>query len=87
MYLFDVLLKLIQAFHLVDSEQYKTLKMDVKSWEDTAVEGSEDKVKNFYAKLHKGVLARCCMPIVYFFALKNLTQIMNSSADAEDGLY
>lgn len=86
MYLFDVFLKLIQSFHLVDSEAFKTLKMDVKAWEDTAVEGSEDKVKHFYAKMHKGVLARLCMPIVYFFALKNLTAIMNPETD-EDGLY
>jgi hypothetical protein len=87
MYLFDVFLKIIKAFHLVDSDAYKALKMDVKEWEDTAVEGSEDKVKHFYAKIHKGVLARLAMPIVYFFAVKNLTSIMNPASEEEEGLF
>lgn len=87
MYLFDVFLKIIKAFHLVDSDQFKQLKMDVKEWEEGAVENSEDKVKHFYAKMHKGVLARLAMPIVYFFAVKNLTAIMNPESEQEEGLY
>ncbi|WBL20758.1 hypothetical protein [Zunongwangia sp. HRR-M8] len=89
MRLFDVFLKIIKAFHLVDSEEFAQLKLDVKSWEEDAREGSEDKVKHFYGKMHKGVFTRLLMPIFYFFMLRQVTSIMNPEPQeqGERGLY
>lgn len=89
MYLFDVFLRIIKAFHLVDSDQFLQLKQDVKEYEETALSPNDegkDKIQLMYKKIHKGVLARLAMPILYFFALKNLTSIMNPE-EKEDGLY
>ncbi|MDR5590251.1 hypothetical protein [Christiangramia sp. SM2212] len=88
MYLFDVFLKIIKAFHLVDSDGYNALKQDVKSWEENALspkDEGKDKTQLIYKKIHKGVLARLAMPILYFFALKNLSSIM--TPEKEEGLY
>lgn len=77
MKLFDVILKLIKTLALVSSEDYQQLYTDVKDWENTAVETSEDKMKVMYAKIHKGVFARLMMPFAYFFMLKWVKEITN----------
>ena len=70
MKLFDVILKLIRTFALVESEDYTILKNDVQGWTDSASEDSEDKLQVLYAKMHKGVMLRLAMPFLYFVLLK-----------------
>ena len=89
MRLFDVFLKIIKAFHLVSSDEFQELKADIKTWEEDAKEGSEDKIKHLYGKMHKGVFTRLLMPIFYFFMLRQVTSIMNpeTGEEGERGLY
>jgi hypothetical protein len=77
MRLFDVILKLIKTLTLVNSDDYNQLYTDVKDWENTATETSDDKLKIMYAKIHKGVFARLMMPFAYFFLLKWVKDISN----------
>lgn len=77
MKLFGVILKLIQTLSLTSSEDFQQLSVDVKEWESTATEKSDDKIKVMYAKLHKGVFARLLMPFAFFFVLKELKRLMS----------
>jgi len=45
MFLFHIILKLIQNFHLATTVELQTLKNDVVDWESTATLQSENKLK------------------------------------------
>ncbi len=81
MNLFQVILKLIQTLSLTGQDSYNQLTVDVKEWEATCVETSDDKLKALYAKLHKGVLLRLLTPFLYFFLLKWVRDLQNPSDD------
>ena len=80
MELFDVILKLIRTLTLTSSEEHQQLTADVKGWRSDATENSDDKMKQMYAKIHKGVFVRLLMPFVYFWVLKSV-QNMSSPED------
>lgn len=81
MKLFGVILKLIETLGLTSSQDYNQLNVDVKDWEAQCVEDSDDKMKQMYYKLHKGVFARLLMPFLYFFMLKEVRNLMSPPSE------
>lgn len=81
MNLFDVILKLIDQLGLSTTEDTKKLYNDTKAWELECTEDSEDKLKSFYAKAHKGVFLRLAMPFLYFYLLSWVRNIGKSDDD------
>ena len=85
MNLFSVILKLIRVLNLSDSEEYQLLHNDVKKWElEKAKEGSEDKLGVMYYKLHKGVWFRLAAPFLFYFAMKEIKNVMSSEPEGDD---
>lgn len=86
MKLFHVILKLILSLNLTDSETFSQLTVDVKAWEVEAIEGSDDKLKHFYAIAHKGVWLRLATPFIYIFLMGWVKDILNGKTNDDDFL-
>lgn len=85
MNLFSVILKLIKVLNLTDSDEYQTLYNDVKAWElKNATKDSDDQLGKIYYKIHQGVWARLAFPFLYFFALKEVKNIMSPNVEGDD---
>ena len=84
MKLFGVILKLIQTLGLTSSDEFQVLHNDVKQWElEKATENSSDTIGKMYHKLHQGVFARLLFPFLYFFALKEVKNIMSDETETD----
>lgn len=81
MFLFHIILKLIQNFHLATTVELQTLKNDVVDWESTATLQSENKLKKLYAKIHEGVGFRLFSPFLYVLLVKWVNDQLNPTPD------
>ena len=67
MWAIDLILKLIEDFHLVPSDKLKQLVTDCDDWARTATKDSKNKLKSAYAKAHEGIALRLALPFVFFY--------------------
>ncbi len=81
MNLIDVILELIKQFSLVPTDKQRQLRTDCESWESTATEESENKLKAMYAKAHKGIWLRLITPFVFFYLRKEFSSIEQKEDD------
>ena len=66
MYLFHIILKLLENMHLVTSSELQQLTVDVHDWEKTAtIDNKDSKLKSLYGKLHQGIAFRLISPFIY----------------------
>lgn len=83
MTLIGVILKLIEFLSLTSSDELRQLTVDAKEWQSTCHAESDEKLKVLYAKLHDGIAFRLFAPFLYFFALKQVKQIMTGDDSPE----
>jgi hypothetical protein len=86
MNLFSGILKMIQMLGLVsDSQEFQLLHNDVNKWTlEKATKDSDDKLGQFYWKLHQGIWFRLAMPFIFFWAMKEAKKIMSPEVEGDD---
>ncbi len=80
----DVLLKINKDFGLMETVALDQLRVDAEAWQDRCTSKSESKFEQLYAKFFKeNVFVQLLMPLVYFWGVKEIKNLMSSRSDED----
>ena len=85
MTLFQVILKLIKHFNLMDTEARQALTVDVEKYDEHATPDNPDKIKALYGRIHQGIYVKLAIPFLFFGLVSYLKRIL-STEEEEDFL-
>ena len=77
MTLFQIILKILSHFTLVDTDEKQRLHADIQKFELEATPDSDDKIKALYGRLHKGLYVRLALPFVFFFGVRYFKEMIS----------